>query len=616
MQKVKRFFRSIQFKIPVLFIFMLMISLQLIVANFLRQLETQMISNFQEQIQLQVGFLKNSVQPILARDDKDEVKIAEISKILQDYPTGSSIVEARIMDTQGYILGTTNQSQQSVVGTRTTEADAQQVLLTNVVYAYNYTEHENRYWKIVSPISPISGNSGNPLGIISVTTNIESRYTQVKDIGVIFVSSSLIAIVLVIIVTFLISQGITKPIAEMKKQTEKIAEGNYTGEVKIYSDDELGQLGQAINDLSFKIKEAQESTESERQRLDSVLRHMSDGVIATDRRGRIVIMNTAALDILNLKSEKVIGIPLLEILPLEEHVTFRELLETQQERLIHLEEDGEDSMIQCEFSVIQRESGFISGLVCVLTDVTEQQKIERERRNFVSNVSHELRTPLTSIKSYTEALVDGAWENKEIAPGFLNVIETETDRMMRMITDLLNLSRMDQNRFGLEKEFINMNELVLHIVNRFEMVLQSEPYRDKNYRILTDITQRDLWVELDQDKITQVLDNIINNAIKYSPDGGRIIVRLMETHTDIIVSVSDEGLGIARKDIPHLFDRFYRVDKARSRAMGGSGLGLAIAQEVIQLHGGKIWVNSIENKGSTFFVSLPYIPFEEDGEWE
>ena len=616
MQKVKRFFRSIQFKIPVLFIFMLMISLQLIVANFLRQLETQMISNFQEQIQLQVGFLKNSVQPILERDDKDEVKITEISKILQDYPTGSSIVEARVLDTQGYILGTTNQSQQSVVGTRTTEADAQQVLLTNVVYTYNYTEHDTRYWKIVSPISLSSGNSGNPLGIISVTTNIESRYTQVKDIGVIFVSSSLIAIVLVIIITFLISQGITKPIAEMKKQTEKIAEGNYTGEVKIYSDDELGQLGQAINDLSFKIKEAQENSESERQRLDSVLRHMSDGVIATDRRGRIVIMNTAALDILNLKSEKVIGIPLLSILPLEEKVTFRELLETQHERLIHLEEDGEDSIVQCEFSVIQRESGFISGLVCVLTDVTEQQKIDRERRNFVSNVSHELRTPLTSIKSYTEALVDGAWENKEIAPGFLKVIETETDRMMRMITDLLNLSRMDQNRLALEKEFINMNELVVHIVSRFEMVLQSEPYRDKNYRILTDITQRDLWVELDQDKITQVLDNIINNAIKYSPDGGRIIVRLMETHTDIIVSVSDEGLGISRKDIPHLFDRFYRVDKARSRAMGGSGLGLAIAQEVIQLHGGKIWVNSIENKGSTFFVSLPYIPFEEDGEWE
>lgn len=616
MQKIKRFFRSIQFKIPVLFIFMLIISLQLIVANFLRQLETQMITNFQEQVQLQVGFLTNTIQPILAREDKDEDKISEISRVLQDYPVGSSIVEARVMDTQGYIFGTTNQSQQSIVGTRSTEADVQQVLLTNAAVSYNYTDQDVRYWKVVSPINTTSGSRGNPLGVISVTTNIESRYAQVKDIGIIFIGSSVIAIVLIVIITFMISQGITRPIAAMKKQTEQIAEGDYTGEVKIYGDDELGQLGQAINDLSVKIKEAQESTESERQRLDSVLRHMSDGVIATDRRGRIIIINTAALDILNVKTEQVVGTPLLDILPLEEDITFRDLLETQEERQIHLEEENVDTVIQCEFSVIQRDSGFISGLVCVLTDVTEQEKIDRERRNFVSNVSHELRTPLTSIKSYTEALVDGAWENKDIAPEFLSVIETETSRMMRMITDLLNLSRMDQSRFGLEKEFVNMNELVKHIANRFEMVLQSEPYRDKNYRLLTDITQRDLWVEIDQDKMTQVFDNIINNAIKYSPDGGRIIIRLMETHTDLIVSISDEGLGIPRKDIPHIFDRFYRVDKARSRMMGGSGLGLAIAQEVVQLHGGKIWVNSAENKGSTFFVSLPYIPFEEDGEWE
>ena len=599
-----------------LFILLLMISLQLIVANFLTQLESQMISNFQEQIQLQVGFLKNNVQPILAKDTTDEAKSAEISQLLQDYPTGNSIVEIRIMDMQGYILGTTNQTQQSIVGTRSTEADVQQVVVSNTVYSYNYIDGDSRYWKYVSPIDPVSGVSGNPVGIISVTSNIESRYTQVKDIGIIFISSSVFIIILAIVITVMISQGITRPIAEMKQQTEQIAEGNYTGEVMIYGDDELGQLGQAINDLSVKIKEAQEGTEAERQRLDSVLRHMSDGVIATDRRGRIVIINAAALDILNLRNERIVGIPLLDVLRLDRTVSFRDLLESQEERMITFEEDGEDTIVQCEFSVIQRESGFISGLVCVLTDVTEQEKIDRERRNFVSNVSHELRTPLTSIKSYTEALVDGAWENKEIAPEFLNVIETETDRMMRMITDLLNLSRMDQNRLELDKEFVNMNELVKHIANRFDMVLSSDQYREKNYRILTDITQRDLWVEIDQDKITQVLDNIINNAIKYSPDGGRIIIRLMETHTDLIVSVSDEGLGIPRKDIPHLFDRFYRVDKARSRAMGGSGLGLAIAKEVVQLHGGKIWVNSIENKGSTFFVSLPYVPFEEDGEWD
>ena len=263
-----------------LFILLLMISLQLIVANFLTQLESQMISNFQEQIQLQVGFLKNNVQPILAKDTTDEAKSAEISQLLQDYPTGNSIVEIRIMDMQGYILGTTNQTQQSIVGTRSTEADVQQVVVSNTVYSYNYIDGDSRYWKYVSPIDPVSGVSGNPVGIISVTSNIESRYTQVKDIGIIFISSSVFIIILAIVITVMISQGITRPIAEMKQQTEQIAEGNYTGEVMIYGDDELGQLGQAINDLSVKIKEAQEGTEAERQRLDSVLRHMSDGVIA------------------------------------------------------------------------------------------------------------------------------------------------------------------------------------------------------------------------------------------------------------------------------------------------------------------------------------------------
>ncbi len=615
MNKGIRFFRSIHFKIPLLFIFLLLIALQLIATNFLRQLELQTINNFQEQVQLQVGYLKNTIQPILAQDTTEEAKEELIYQILQDYPAGNYIVETRVVDAQGYILGTTDQSAQSLVGTKSTETDIQQTLLLNSSTNYEYTSDNIRYWKLVSPIEQANSNS-QVLGALSIRTNIESSYKQVQNIGIIFINASLVAIGITIVVTFLISQGITRPIEAMKHQTERIADGNYTGEVKIYGDDELGQLGQAINDLSTKVKEAQETTESERQRLDSVLRHMSDGVIATDRRGRVVIVNNAALDILNIQSENLIGKPIMDILKLDESWSFRNLLETQDENVMQIVEEDSGSVIQCEFSVIQRDSGFISGLVCVLTDITEQEKIDRERRNFVSNVSHELRTPLTSIRSYTEALVDGAWENPDIAPNFLNVIETETNRMMRMITDLLNLSRMDENRLGLEKEFINMNALIEHIVDRFDMVLQSEPYRNKNYRILKDITLRDLWVEVDQDKMTQVIDNIINNAIKYSPDGGRIIVRLMETHNNLIVSISDEGLGISRKDIPHLFDRFYRVDKARSRQMGGSGLGLAIAKEVVQLHGGKIWVNSVEDKGSTFYISLPFMAFEEESEWE
>ncbi|WP_373779824.1 ATP-binding protein, partial [Jeotgalibaca porci] len=414
----------------------------------------------------------------------------------------------------------------------------------------------------------------------------------------------------------IISQGISKPIAEMRTKTLAIAQGDYSGRIRIYGNDELGQLADTINDLSTKVKEAQETTESERQRLDSVLKHMSDGVIATDRRGKIIIVNNRAVDLLGLDREEVVGKSIMKVLDLSKEFTFRQLLETNEDLILHVDEgEGKaDSILQGEFSVIQRDTGFISGVVCVLTDITEQEKVEQERRNFVSNVSHELRTPLTSVKSYTESLQDGAWKDPDIAPQFLQVISTETERMIRMITDLLNLSRMDQGKLQLEREYVSMNDLFSHILDRFDMVLQSEAYRNKNYKIQRDLTQRTLWVDIDQDKVTQVIDNIMNNALKYSPDGGTITCRLMETHNSVVLSITDEGMGIPRKDLQHIFERFYRVDKARARSMGGTGLGLAISREVLMLHGGRIWATSVENKGSTFFISLPYESFEEE-EW-
>jgi two-component system sensor histidine kinase VicK len=252
----------------------------------------------------------------------------------------------------------------------------------------------------------------------------------------------------------------------------------------------------------------------------------------------------------------------------------------------------------------------------VLHDVTEQQKIDQDRKRFVSNVSHELRTPLTSMKSYIEALVDGAWKDPNVAPNFLKVTQEETDRMMRMINDLLNLSRMDLGTARLDKEYVNLNELFNHILDRFDMILKNGEKSEKNYTIKRDFTRRDIWVEVDTDKIQQVLDNIMNNAIKYSPDGGVITCRLVETHNHVIMSITDQGLGIPKEAISHVFDRFYRVDKARSRAQGGTGLGLAISKEVVQMHGGRIWVESREGEGSTFYISLPYEPFEEGDAWE
>ena len=614
MNKKIRLVHSIHFKIPMLFILLLLVSLQLIGAYFIRELETKMISNFDSQMSLNAGFLEKTLQPTLMDDDAEQLEVS-VQTILSDF-TGANILETQVMDEQGYIIGINDQTLQSLIGTKSTDRDVQQVILLDAPSSYQYVKEDtnSRVLKIISPIYS-TDNTGTLIGVLVMESNIESVYSQMSQTVSIFLNASVVAIIITIVLAVIISRGLTRPISEMRRQTANIADGDYSGKVTVYGADELGELAETISDLSYKVKDAQETTESERQRLDSVLRHMTDGVLATDRRGKIIIINSRAMDLLSISQDRAIGQSIMKVLKLGEKFTFRQLLETQDELILNIPTDDQDTILRGEFSVIQRESGFISGLVCVLSDITEQEKVEQERRSFVSNVSHELRTPLTSVKSYTESLIDGAWEDKEIAPEFLKVISTETDRMIRMITDLLNLSRMDQGKQELNLEFVSINELVAHIIDRFEMVLKSEQYRNKKYKIERDFTQRTLWVEIDQDKFIQVIDNIMNNAIKYSPDGGKITCRLMETHNSIVISITDEGLGIPRKDIGHVFDRFYRVDKARARSMGGTGLGLAISKEVVQLHGGKIWVTSVENKGSTFFISLPYIPMDEEDEW-
>ena len=614
MNKKIRLVHSIHFKIPMLFILLLLVSLQLIGAYFIRELETKMISNFDSQMSLNAGFLEKTLQPILMADDTEKLE-ESVQTILSDF-TGANILETQVMDEQGYILGINDQTLQSLIGTKSTDRDVQQVILLDAPSSYQYVKEDtnSRVLKNISPIYSMD-NTGTLIGVLVMESNIESVYSQMSQTVSIFLNASVVAIIITIVLAVIISRGITRPISKMRRQTANIADGDYSGKVTVYGADELGELAETINDLSYKVKDAQETTESERQRLDSVLRHMTDGVLATDRRGKIIIINSRAMDLLSISQDKAIGQSIMKVLKLGEKFTFRQLLETQDELILNIPTDDQDTILRGEFSVIQRESGFISGLVCVLSDITEQEKVEQERRSFVSNVSHELRTPLTSVKSYTESLIDGAWEDEEIAPEFLKVISTETDRMIRMITDLLNLSRMDQGKQDLNREFVSINELVAHIIDRFEMVLKSEQYRNKKYTIERDFTQRTLWVEIDQDKFIQVIDNIMNNAIKYSPDGGKITCKLMETHNSIVISITEEGLGIPRKDSGHVFDRFYRVDKARARSMGGTGLGLAISKEVVQLHGGKIWVTSVENKGSTFFISLPYIPMDEEDEW-
>ncbi|WP_125588364.1 cell wall metabolism sensor histidine kinase WalK [Companilactobacillus jidongensis] len=624
------FLHSINFKIGLSFILILIVTIEIIGAYFVQRLEEQNVSDFENSIVVP-AYTLNQISDNL--NDNDSATRDNISNVIQDYARNNSdITDIQIVDRNGIIVGTKDVDKSSLIGTKTMKNQIKQSISNGkkITQIY-YDKGTGSSYESVSPVS--SPDNSSIVGAVYVRASMESVYTGINNIIVIFLTASLVAGLLGAVIAIFISRAITRPIDEMKQQAVRMAEGDYSGQVRVYSPDELGQLAMAVNDLSVKVEEATENSESERRRLDSVLTQMSDGVIATNRLGNITVINEMAQEFLNKDEEEADGKSLVEVLGIDDKITFDELLENPDPMVIETsdgpdeeydENDDNSLILNADFSLIQRNSGFISGMVCVLHDVTEQQKIDSERRQFVSNVSHELRTPLTSISSYIDALNNGAWKDQKLAPQFLNVTAEETDRMIRMIQDLLSLSRMDQGRSKLDKELVNFNEFFSYILDRFDMMLKKEKADAKeddtkvvkNYRIKRIFTNKDLWVELDTDKMTQVMDNIMNNAIKYSPDGGVITCRLLETNKHIIISISDEGLGIPRKDIKKVFERFYRVDKARSRKQGGTGLGLSISKEIVEQHKGRIWVNSAEGKGSTFYISLPFDPNETGGEWD
>ena len=404
-------------------------------------------------------------------------------------------------------------------------------------------------------------------------------------------------------------------IRQLNQKVKDLIAGDYSEVLDMQGGPEITDITNSINDLSEVIRLTHENLEQETKRLSSILSYMADGVLATNRRGQIIMINDMATKQLGVKESEARKMNILKLLDIEDEYDLRDLITKVPELTIDSQdENGEFLSLRVRFALIRRESGFISGLVAVLHDTTEQEKEERERRLFVSNVSHELRTPLTSVKSYLEALDEGAL-SEPVAPDFIKVSLDETNRMMRMVSDLLSLSRIDNATSHLDIELTNFTAFITFILNRFDKIRSQND--DKKYEIIRDYPINSIWVEIDTDKMTQVIDNIINNAIKYSPDGGKITVSVKTTDTQMILSISDEGLGIPKKDLPKIFDRFYRVDKARSRAQGGSGLGLAIAKEIIKQHNGFIWAKSEYGKGSTFTIVLPYDKEAvKDDDWE
>lgn len=632
----KRFFSSIRTKFVIVYVLVNIISLQLIGLFFTTQLRNSNINTFEQNIIEQEKILNYHVREELDKingNNNDNSKILgdnlvqnESTKSNKDSKSGiaklvsefniQKLVLVNVIDNDSKILATSSKNgNDEYLAKRSFDPLVSQVIKTgeSIKQIQNNADSNKRVWIYVSPVKKDNG----VVGVISLMADIESVYQEVNGISKIFIVGTILSILITTVIGFIASKTVTSSIEKMSSQVKKMALGNYGTVVGIDADDEIGDLAKVFNQISKRIEEEQAVTETERRKLATIIESMMDGIITTDNNGRIILINTSAEDMLGGRDDEIfIGKDALKILNITEYESIEEILEAEDSLLVNASKSDEELLLRAEISKIEKEdkedltqmSTELEGYIIVLYDVTDQERQEKERREFVSTVSHELRTPLTTMNSYIEALEEGVLEDKELAPQFIDTIHKETTRMIRMVNELMQLGKMDIKEEHYEKEFIDINKMLEQITDRFALT-----HPEKNF--IKHIPKSPIFVEGDQDKLTQVFDNIVNNAIKYSPDGKNITVRVRQNyhHNRVSISIKDEGVGIPLVHIDKIFNRFYRVDKSRQRSMGGTGLGLALAKTIVDAHKGRIWAQSREGYGSIIFVTLPCEQI--DDEW-
>ncbi|KGX84832.1 cell wall metabolism sensor histidine kinase WalK [Pontibacillus litoralis] len=603
------FFQSIRLKFIIIIILLLLFPIQVIGAYFSQQLERDFFQEFQQSIEKNMQYLNYQLEQAFVEERTEDGPTLEedVQKILADLNFTEEITEIIVINSNSRIIGN-HPITQSDIGKRTTNSRVKHTLLTGSKKSDTVQidrQTGDRTLVMTFPIFSQANASEEDTpasGAVYIEASLEGVYNQLQKINQIFANGTILGITISVVLGIVVAGTITKPITEMRKHAKVMGTGDFSHKVNVYGRDEIGQLAVSFNEMSDKLKLAQATTEGERRKLSSVIANMTEGVIATDHRGSIILMNKPAASLIGKDFEIVQGKSIIEVLQIEERLADLTELSESGSMIIDFSDEDEHLLLKASFSLVQYENEEMNGLITVLSDVTEQEKVERERREFVANVSHELRTPLTTMRSYLEALTDGAWQDKEIAPRFLDVTQNETERMIRLVNDLLKLSKMDNKDFTLHSELVDFGKFYHHVIDRFEM------NKDTHIQFMRDIPEESIWVYMDKDKMTQVMDNIISNAIKYSPEGGTITFRgkMLKKEQKLLVTITDQGMGIPKDNVDKIFDRFYRVDKARTRKLGGTGLGLAISKEMVEAHKGEIWAESKEGKGTTILFTLPF----------
>ncbi|GBF11527.1 cell wall metabolism sensor histidine kinase WalK [Tepidibacillus sp. HK-1] len=588
-----KFFQSIQWKLVVIYLLLILISMQIIGIYFIRSLESYYLDNFNETFATQGNLLAVNLERYLTEDGKTEAEKRADIDYLVDNLFALNGVDVSIIDSNGVILSSTEKVSPSIIGQKIYQTEVNRALLGTRDEAIRIdakTGHRTKY--LALPIK--QGN--NVLGAVFMKASIEGVYDTIYRISNILMTATLIALLFTAWLGFILSRTITKPIKDITTQAVSLTKGDFNQRVKIYGDDEIGRLADTFNKMAIRLKEAIDQNEEEKEKFASILSHMSDGVIATNAHGRIIVVNQRALEIIGFSESEVIEKQINQLFSLHSFPPAKE----EESMIVDYEVENEHKALKMTFNKIHRINRGEIGMIIVLQDVTKEQKLEQIRKDFVANVSHELRTPLTTIKSYLEALEDGAVEDIELSHRFIKVASHETDRMIRLVSDLLHLSHLDDQQTKPNKTLVSVKEMIEDVIDRFSF--QS---KQRSIDLSSHLPEYLPTVELDRDHIDQVLDNLISNALKYTKEGGEIIVSARLKHHDLIIEVVDTGIGISKKHLSRLFERFYRVDKARSREMGGTGLGLAIAKEIVKAHDGDIMIESEVDKGTRVIVTIP-----------
>lgn len=451
-----------------------------------------------------------------------------------------------------------------------------------------------------SPIShvsyPVKNDNGDVKGYIYLTNDISYIYDTINQSKNMFTQATVIALLLTIVLGLIISKSITGPIKDLTVKAKQMSQGNFDQKVDIKSDDEIGQLGKMFNYLIDELKMSMSRLTQEKSKMETTFTYMADGILTVDKKGDIIHINPVAKKILQVRSK---DIYYDQIISRKTHDLYLDKIKENKWNGTYVLETEKETY-KVDYAPFMDGQNQIGGVILVFKNITEQFKMEKLQKEFVANVSHELKTPITTIKSYTETLLEGALEEQDVATDFLKVINSESDRMSRLVSDLLRLSRMDHEETNWTKEKICINEIIKE--THTKLLLQA---KSKNINMPCSLDSRNSNVLFDKDGLEQILLNIIGNAIKYTPEGGEVNINVSAETSKVIITIKDTGMGIPKDDLNHIFERFYRVDKARTRQMGGTGLGLSIAEQIAKAHDSTIEISSELHVGTTVEIKIP-----------